>query len=131
MAAQEISGIVFERASAVLLARVRSHTGQYVTQASLSQIRREIWEIVDGSPSNVSGPTAQTIADVIFDTLQTGDPRWTFDAIGYNFLATIGKDDLPNKGEFKIEYECLPVTAGERFWVKFSADAQEILFAGP
>jgi len=69
------------------LARVADDDGSTpLTQADISAIEYTIQEVRGGELEPVSGhaAVALTVADVIFDALQT-DAVWTEDATGYNF----------------------------------------------
>ena len=114
MGAQVISGFVFERSTVQLLARVENPDGSLVTQASLSAVNRQIHKIANGQATKISTEVPETIADVIFDTLQNPD-SWSIDGTGYNFAAWLDYDDLPEAATYRVEYEFV-TTGGERYW---------------
>ena len=114
MAAQVITGFVFERSTAQLLARVENPDGNLITQATLSAINRQIWKVQSSGNTQVRTETPETIADVVHDTLQTPD-GWTIDSTGYNFEAWLDYDDLPEAATYRVEYEFV-TTGGERYW---------------
>ena len=75
--------------SGLFLARVDLWTGSLITQAAITSIKYTLYDLGFGAmdaPSAVTGHTdvSLTVADVVFDTLQT-DGRWTEDSTGYNF----------------------------------------------
>ena len=128
MAAQVIQGFVFERASTLLLARVENPDGDLVTRASLASISRQIHKVSVTPPVPVGSEVTETIADVVFDTLQTDD-RWTLDSLGYNFAAELSKTDLPENGVYRVEYELVTVAGSKRYWVIFEITAHEVQFS--
>lgn len=73
---------VFEDGGFSVMARVVGQNGVNITIASISTITARFNDVYDGSVVLASG--GLTVANVVFDTLQT-DARWTKDAIGYNF----------------------------------------------
>lgn len=82
--AQQTHITVMEGSGATLMLRTRYPNGEYATQATTASIHRRVF--LDGT--QVGSDTELTIANVIFDVLQTTalDPRWTFDAIGANVI---------------------------------------------
>lgn len=89
-----ITGYAVALSGVTLLARILGNAGQPVTQASLSAIAYTVTDLTAGSNA---GSGTFTIADAVFDSLQT-DPRWQEDSAaspgpdgltGYNFLATL------------------------------------------
>ena len=97
-----------------VLARILApDDGDRILQADLSAIVWSLFEL-DGelSVAIVDGATL-TIADVIFDTLQT-DSRWTKDSTGYNFKHQIPSANLATGGHtFRAEYKF--TAGGESF----------------
>lgn len=84
------------------LARVEGFTGAYILQSEVSTIAYRVIDEADGSEV-VSG--TQTVANVVFDTLQT-DGRWNRDAIGYNFRAQLAGTAFPDNGRrYRVEFQ--------------------------
>lgn len=82
------------------------------TNAQQADIASGVYSIAKFDQDNesittpVTGHTAValTIADVIFDALQT-DARWTLDEIGYNFRQVINNEDdlaFATSGDYKV-----------------------------
>jgi hypothetical protein len=91
-----ITGVVVAQSGVTLMGRILGQNGEPVTQATLSAIAYTVRDLTDGTTTVSS--TALTVSEVIYDDLQTADPRWTRDseshpgpddAWGYNFLATL------------------------------------------
>ena len=128
--ARDIHGTVFKNGSAILLARVVDASGSAVQQADLSAIEYTVYEL---DPCRVDSQTAVTghdgvavtVADIIYDTLQTG-AEWTVDATGYNFRHEVPvstNDAFPTAGRsYQIRYELTP-TSGEKIIVRFVVKA--------
>lgn len=96
-----ITGVGPARSGVTLMARVTGNNGQPITQASLSTITYTVTNLGTGVEA---AAVSLTIASVVFDNLQQGNPRWTVDSAdapgedgrhGYNFLATIPASDFP------------------------------------
>jgi|SRR5579864_97101 len=89
----------------VLLARIRSESGAYVTQASLLS---GTVKVLDGyTPVQIGSTINLTIASVIFDTLQQDAIRWVLDTTGYNFLFTVPASYFPKAGLYLVQTEFL------------------------
>lgn len=78
-----------------LLARLRGAAGALVTQASLSSIA---WTALELTAGTELGTGTWTVSEVVYDSLQQGDPRWSADDAsnpgedgehGFNFAATV------------------------------------------
>lgn len=57
-----------------------------LTQATCQSVSYAIYDRQGGNPSVPIASGNLTVNSVIFNTLQTGDPRWKTDTVGYNFL---------------------------------------------
>ena len=101
-------------ADPILLARVKTAANAYITQAGLSSISRTVYFT---SPTPEAGPTALTIANVVYDTLQTDEP-WTYDDTGYNFRDTPPYSIFDAAGTWKVKY-IFTTTGGTRSVVWF------------
>jgi hypothetical protein len=107
------------------MARIAGADGAAITQASLTSITYGVFNKADDSAIVAAG-TALTIADVVFDTLQTDD-RWTVDSTGYNFrhdatAATFVTGDVVHRFEYKFT-----PTSGEAWHVVFEVSTINLL----
>jgi len=97
---------IFEDSPATILARVVAlDDGDPIQQADLTSITCAIFDTLD-TETVLSTPTL-VVANVIFDTLQTSNSRWTEDTTGYNFDFTIPASSFPSgdriyRAEFKF-----------------------------
>ena len=91
-----IEVVAWEDTGLVWMARVLGQDGEAVTQASLDSIVMTSMDLDDYS--SVTTATL-TISSVVFDTLQTDDPRWTADQRGYNFLYAVPAAAIPSPGK--------------------------------
>lgn len=115
---------VFEDSGAYLMARIRGTSGAYISQASLGSpggINLRVYEEsvvpeTDAEDDDAVVATRNlTVADCVFDSLQTSDPRWTADTTGYNFLMEILPADLP-KGGKTYRFELKFTNASGKVW---------------
>jgi hypothetical protein len=86
-------GNTFKDGSAVLLARVVDENADLILQAGISAAEYTIYLLDDQDPDTRTAVTGHTggalvVADIIFDTLQTG-AEWTIDGTGYNLSVTV------------------------------------------
>jgi len=94
MGAIDTQGQVFKRGTATLMARVRGNDAGNITRDDVASIAYSIYRLdeddVDSRAAVENHDAVDvTVADVIFDALQTDDDRWTVDSTGYNFRHTI------------------------------------------
>ena len=116
---------VFEDTGAVIMARVYGNAGTPITQASLASIVCKVFDLSDGN--TLIATRTLTIADVVFDALQTSDARWTTDSTGYNFLDAVPATAFPNGGRtYRLEYVFTPVS-GQPFALVAEVDAVNLL----
>lgn len=103
-ATEVIYGEGWEGMPATILGRFSNNDADYITQASLSSIICVVYD-EDGTVADTSiGSPSVTIADSVFDTLQTGS-AWTKDTTGYNFKHTVPSTCFPDGGRtYTIEY---------------------------
>lgn len=94
---------VWEGGNATCMARIRGEDGAYIQQADIASISRVTYDLADtSSPDDTS---ALTVANVVFDTLQTSDPRWTVDSTGFNFLAVVPSTLLADpRKTYRVEF---------------------------
>lgn len=95
VSAEYIRGSVFVGGTVTLLARIEDQDGTEVTQAAISSGKYYVYLLDNDDPARAErhpvanhDGVALTIANVIYDTLQTGDP-WDEDSIGFNVKYTI------------------------------------------
>jgi hypothetical protein len=117
-------GAGFEDSGASPMARVVGNDGENIVQADITTIFRTIHNAATGTV--VQASTEITVADVVFDTLQT-DSRWTYDATGYNFRDAVPAAQLATGSEvYQIEYKFTP-DSGEVWHVVFQLAATALL----
>lgn len=119
-----ITETVFEQTGGIaLMGRGRSPgtDGPYFQQADFDSITLRIYDMADpGTPVNGADGEVLSVSDVVFNSLQTGDARWTKDSTGYNFLYETSAEDLPQGGrKYRFEFEMLPTGSTEPFWAVF------------
>ncbi len=90
---------VYRDHSKELLGRVAGANAQPIAQADVSAIEYTIYALDSANEDDrtaVEGHTGEavTIADVIYDTLQT-DAKWSKDATGFNFAHEIDISSAP------------------------------------
>ena len=116
-------GTVFEDSGAAVMARIVDNDGTNITQADLSAIS---WNIFDMSNPASATNTALVITDVVFDTLQT-DSRWTTDSTGYNFRHDVPAVSLAiGDAQYRLEYKFTPAS-GEVFHTAFELVTVDML----
>lgn len=97
----EFSG--WEDTPVALMARVTGEDAALITQASIDSITIDVYRMVGSSAVAVGTQGSLTVADVVFDTLQT-DSRWTEDSTGYNFRYTVPAARFATAGRHRIEF---------------------------
>ena len=122
----DIHGTAFKNGAATLLARIVGATGANVVQADINTVNYSVYLLDDQNPDDRT-PVAEhtdvslTVADVIFNTLQT-DALWTVDATGYNFRHTLDVSIHPAFAvagrRYLVEYELTPAV-GQIILVRF------------
>ena len=113
---EPIIGVAIEDGGATLLARVVGNDAANITQVSLSSITYKVFK--KGTTVNIAENSPLTIADVVFDTLQT-DAVWTKDSTGYNFKVATDVLELPDGNQIYVfEFKFTPTT-GQAFYVLF------------
>lgn len=104
-ATDAVTQIVWEGATPILLARVVGMAGANITQASLNSLAYMVVKDVAGVITTVIAETSLTIADIIFDTLQT-DAIWTKDSTGYNFKHQLAATDIPDPStKYRVQHK--------------------------
>ena len=116
MAVRVIKGILFEDGGGTNIARVANISGTNITQASLSSIYYSVFDMTTSQV--ILASTQLTIANVVFDTLQTA-AVWTLDSTGYNFRHDFAATCIPEGDHvYRFEYKFTP-GSGEVFWQPF------------
>jgi hypothetical protein len=112
---------VYEDSGASLLARITGHDGANVTQATFTSITYGVYIKSTDDAVGSEGQTV-TVADVIFDTLQTNATLWPFGDAGYNFKHDLPAASFPTADTtYIVEYVFTPVTGAvwhETFEIK-------------
>jgi hypothetical protein len=103
-----------EGSGALFLSRVTIWDGSNAQQADISSITYATYDLDGDTPETAVGSGSLTVANVVFDALQT-DAVWTKDSTGYNFSHAIPAADLPNGGHrYRVVYVFTPAS-GEAF----------------
>ena len=98
--AQNIHGRVRRGRTATLLTRIEGWDGTPITTNEVAGIVYSIYELDPADPDSRTVVTGHdevtlTVADVVFDSLQT-DARWTEDDTGYNFRWPLDGSQIAN-----------------------------------
>lgn len=117
-----IVGECWEDGGCQCMARITGNDAANITQADVTSITRYVSDVEDRDASPTG--TALTVANVVFDTLQT-DARWTVDSTGYNFRDTVPATSLSGPKTYAIEY-LFDMDSGENFWTVFRVTARHI-----
>jgi len=105
--------VVREASSASVMYRV-STGGAYITQAGVSSVQYAI--INDATKVVISALASLTVADVVYDALQT-DSMWTEDNTGYNLRHDIDQTVFTDpKIRYRLEY-LITLTGGTSFYL--------------
>lgn len=98
-----ITGAVWEDSTPFLMARLVDIDNKVLTKDDVSSIACKVFDL-DAAPQDEGTSVAVVKANVIFDTLQTGE-RWTADTTGYNFGHALPAARL-SEGDhrYRIEY---------------------------
>jgi len=110
MTCDTVTGCVAEDSTFAVMLRLQVD-GVNATQSVLSAITWKAWD--EQSTGTVYASGTLTVADVVFDTLQT-DGRWSADATGYNFRHDITQATFTDPGRYLIEYT-VTMTGGNSF----------------
>ncbi len=87
-----------------LLGRARTEDNSLLVQADVDNIVLRVFERPVDSPAAEVFSETLTVADVVFDSMQT-DARWRGDSVGYNFRYTITAPQLVAQGGVATRYE--------------------------
>lgn len=107
---------VYEDHAPFIMDHIKGADGEDIAQADFSTIT---YTTIDRKTEIISASGSLTIADVVFDTLQTSDARWTKNATGYNFAFTLPATALPTAGRlYEVDVEFTP-TSGSAWATKY------------
>lgn len=116
---------VIEDSGCSNMARVVGNDAAVITIATISTIKQHVFDLDATDPTVDLSNTALTVANVVFDTLQT-DARWTKDSTGYNFRDDVDDTILSTGGNrYRFEYVFEP-SSGAKFHVLFEITALAI-----
>lgn len=124
-----VTGTIDERSGCVLLARLTGDDGDPIVQSDVSSAAYEVWDINDTPAIRVTAATSLTVANVVYNTLQT-DARWTKDDTGYNFAMVLPADSVPDAHKYRVDVQITPA-AGQVFFAKFELSARKTYFGDP
>ena len=113
-----IRGELWEDSTGYVLARVVGGDGEPLDEADVSSIARKIFNI-DSSTTTPVDESDLSVADTIYDELQTGEDWGDEDATGYNFKDTIAAT--------------IPIVGGNWYVVEYKltlADGTTVIVAG-
>lgn len=120
-------GVVFNKGSATLLARVVDCNGDPIVSTDIESAAYSVIEVDECDPEAstvVAGHDSVELLPsvVVFDTLQT-DSAWSVDATGYNFrheLVVATNEAFPKRGRlYQVRYQLTPYV-GQRVVFRFS-----------
>lgn len=117
-----VAQAIFEQtAGACLMGRGKGLDNTYFVQADFDSITLKIFDHADPTvPINGDNGEALVVSEVVFNSLQTNDARWTRDSTGYNFKHVLSADHLPMGGrKYRFEYAFLPAGSDEPFYGVF------------
>lgn len=113
--------IVWEDSGGSVMGRVHGVDGEVMVRADITSIT---FKIFNAKTDAVVDTGTLTIADVIFDTLQT-DNRWSLDSTGYNFRHDYGNDAFPDPAVYRYE-AIFTATNGTKFPVAREITAKRL-----
>ncbi len=115
---------IFQGQGLTCISRVIGNNGQAIVRADIQSIACKVISVTGGGTT--AATPAIVVASVVFNSLQTGDPRWTGDTTGYNFLHVIPASAFATpQADYKIQYVFTPAT-GEPFAIGFAAKTSRI-----
>lgn len=93
-----IRATIWEDSAVTCMARYETEDATNLQQADMTSIAWKLFDSADLSAVVTNGSGTLTVADVVFDTLQTDD-RWSVDSTGYNFKTSISQTLLNTGGK--------------------------------
>lgn len=126
MSCKVIKGQAYQQSGVILMARLISNAGVYVSQAAISSITCGVYDTA--SPNQVVASPSVSVASTIYDTLQT-NLLWTKDALGYNFKYELPSSALPRGNKtYRVEFRVTPV-GGQQYHIVFEIQTERLLSA--
>ena len=114
--------IIYEDSGITCMARIQGGDASNITQATTSAITVAVFK---NANTTATYTASLTVADVIFDSLQT-DSRWSKDSTGYNFrYGVIASVFDSGDATYRVEFKFTP-TSGSQYWVIYSIDTVEV-----
>lgn len=111
----------FRGQGVTLLARCLTESGERITQAALDSITVTV--VREGMEATVEEDEVD-ISACVFDTLQTGDPRWDQnDTLGFNFAHLVEGTAFDERGQYRVEYT-FTETGGNKWKLVFEGPAR-------
>jgi len=105
---------IIEDCGAAVMARLLGWDGSLVTQATVSSIAYQVFDLDAALLQTAAG--ALVVADTVYDTEQTGG-GWPY-SDGFNFRAVLPASAFPTGGhQYQVEVVFTPV-AGEVFAIR-------------
>jgi hypothetical protein len=115
---------VYEDSAFYLMGRGKNSAAANWVQADFQAIDLKVYE--QGKPATLIAQRTLTIADVIFNALQT-DARWTKDATGYNFrLLTLPADVPDGSKQYVFEIKFTPTGGAPIFFGVFEVPTLDL-----
>jgi len=106
-----LTATVWEDSGPTFLARIVGNDNVNITQADISSIALYVYDLTGGT--TIIDNTALTVANVVFDTLQT-DAIWDADSTGYNFKYEIADTTFATgDSRFLVEIIFNPASGGD------------------
>ena len=96
-----VTGTIREDSAFSVLLRIE-HDGANAVQSDIDSIEYQIFPHYSTTAHTTA--TALTVADVIYDTLQTGG-GWNTDTTGWNFKHNVAATTFPTPGAYEMEYK--------------------------
>ena len=114
----QVGTTVIEGVGVPIMARIRHPTtSDYLTQSATTSVIRKIFH----SGTQVGSDVELTVADVIFDSLQTASDNafWTLDETGFNFNDVVDDDVFVDGDKNYVAWYHIEPTTGPK--IKFPA----------
>ena len=123
MTATPTLATIYEDTAVSCMSRILGDDAAAITQSDIASISLSAFK--DGSSTASSGPTALTVAAVVYDSYQT-DARWTKDSTGYNFRYQVPASVFDSgDATYRLEFEFTPASQPV-FFVVFMVDTVEV-----
>jgi len=113
---------IYEDTGVTCMSRIFGDDGTAVEQSDISSITLAVFK---NTSTSATYTASLTVADVIFDTLQTDD-RWSLDSTGYNFRhAVVASVFADGDATYRLEFKFTPAS-GSQYFVIFEIDTVEV-----